>query len=361
MKVSIYLADQNPHRDRSLGISKMTTCLLERLSQNPGLEIETLASRSSIRASTLARETVLPWRTDFSIPRLLTDHFHALVGRETDINFYPKGYLGFICPAFGKRVVTIHDTIIQHYADYYPEERSGPVYRYWVELTKHSLRHADLVLTVSKAAKTQILEFCARHQLPTPEVMVTYEASAYEDLSDQETVAKEPYVLHLASKAPHKRTKATMQLWERMGDQLPELRLVGPIPDDAKPILAKAKNIVQLPFLAEQEFIRTIRAAKALVFPSEIEGFGLPAIEAYFLGTPVCVGLRSAMDEVLTPATRRGRFDLREEETLATALDDVLEMTPPEIREIGSKLRESYSTEKFADAVTSGFELALAR
>ena len=41
-----------------------------------------------------------------------------------------------------------------------------------------------------------------------------------------------------------------------------------------------------------------IRGARALVFPSLYEGFGLPVLEAMMLGTPVITSARGALEEV---------------------------------------------------------------
>ncbi len=357
MKVCIYLADQNPHRDRSLGISNMTGCLIQALSETSelNLELETLVSRSSVRFPDFSRETIVPWRTDRALTRLLTDHFHSAMIQGADILYYPKGFLGLLTPGTGKKVLTIHDTIVQHYADLYPDERSGASYRYWIELMKHSIRRADLILTVSKTAKRQILGFCDRHEICAPPLRVTYEASAYENLEFEDKAEKDDYVLLLASKAPHKRTLDAIKLWSRR-DDLPELRLVGSVPDSAGGILDSCPNIARYPFLPDAEFIEAIRRARAMIFPSEIEGFGLPAIEGYYLGTPVCVGAGTAMDEILSVATQCGRFDLTELESLPTALNEVSRLSKRETDEIGAQLRSSYSCRKFAKSVASAFE-----
>lgn len=359
MKVSVYLADQNPNRDRSIGISKMTDCLLNGLSQNDNIELNALVSKSSLRAPKGIAERTLPWRTDQALTRLVTDHFHALSNEDADIFFYPKGFVGLVPPPFGKTVVTIHDTIIQHYADHYPDSRSSLDYRYWIELTKHTLRVADLVLTVSKNSKLQILKFCSRHHIAPPKIDVTYEASLYEYWKPQKKLPKDDYVVLLASKEPHKRTVETIQFWKRYDQRLPELRIIGSVSEEAEQLLESADTITRLPFLPEAQFAEEIGKAGALFFPSEIEGFGLPAIESYFLGTPCCVGEGTAMDEVLSVATPKGRFDLEDDSSALDALEDTLSMCPDEVEQVGNNLRQTYSTENFAKSVSNSFECAL--
>ena len=91
--------------------------------------------------------------------------------------------------------------------------------------------------------------------------------------------------------------------------------------------------------------------------PSEIEGFGLPAIEAYYLGTPVCYTTGTSVEEVLRVATDRGGFSLESAASLFEALDDVMKITPEEIRDCGLKLRETYAARSVAERMMKFFNV----
>jgi glycosyltransferase involved in cell wall biosynthesis len=52
------------------------------------------------------------------------------------------------------------------------------------------------------------------------------------------------------------------------------------------------------PWLSTEEFQRTFTSASLVVFPSDFEGFGLPALEAMRLGIPVVVTPDRALLEV---------------------------------------------------------------
>lgn len=60
-----------------------------------------------------------------------------------------------------------------------------------------------------------------------------------------------------------------------------------------------AQRIVQLGFLPRELLFRLIRSARAVLFPSLYEGFGLPALEAIQLGTPVVGSNTSSVPEVV--------------------------------------------------------------
>ena len=80
------------------------------------------------------------------------------------------------------------------------------------------------------------------------------------------------------------------------GQDLPELKLVGTLPSEAAACVADDPGICSLPHQSEATLIDLVRRARALLLPSEIEGFGLPALEAYFLGTPVCYAAESVAE-----------------------------------------------------------------
>ncbi len=362
IRVLAYLADQNPKLGRSLGISRMTEVVLEALSKRTDVSLGAVVSKSSIPAPVdSAQVTRVPWSTRGRVLRLITDNLHplfAVPSRRPDVWYFPKGFMPRLHGGCEPAVATIHDTIIQYYQDHYPKWRLDAEYSYWAGMLRNTLNHAAAVMTVSEHAKGQIQEFVRRHELPEREIFVTYEPCLYESLPQPEAPAKADYVLHLGSKEPHKRTAWLVKLWveaARAGRSLPKLHVVGKLPEEAEALVEKSRSIVYLPFLEDRALISQFTAAKALIFPSEVEGFGLPAIEAYYLGTPVCYTLGTSVEEVLAPADGKGGFDLEEPESLWSALDEVLAMSVEEVRNCGLKLRETYSSERVVERMMEVF------
>jgi mannosyltransferase len=134
------------------------------------------------------------------------------------------------------------------------------------------------------------------------------------------------------------------------------LHLIGSVPPEVLPILSKSKKIVKRPFLEDHALQDAYRSAKALILPSEIEGFGLPALEAYYLGTPVCFVKGTSVEEVLGVTTHRGGFSLDSIDSMISALEDVRSMTHDEVRTHGLKLRETYAAEKVAIRLMTIFQ-----
>ena len=361
LTIEAYLADQNPGHDRSFGISRMTAAVLSAFAKREDIRVQIVASATSQSGpESVASRVVLPWSTRNKLFRLLTDHLHPMIvprGGHPDICYYPKGFLPFLSSSRSPKVVTIHDTILQYYWDHYPSWRNSFEYSYWARMLKHTLRAADGVLTVSNSSKQQILDFMARHDLPAKEIVVTYEPCLYEAVPQPLEPEKEDYVVHLASREPHKRTASLVRWWVEHGEAqgCPPLHLIGRLPPGLDAMAAGARNVTTRPFLEDRLLRETIGRAKALILPSEIEGFGLPAIEAYFLGTPVCHVAGTSVQEILGIATSKGIFSLEHLDSLGKAVKEVLAMAPGEIRECGLMLRAAYSSEKVADAMIGAF------
>ncbi|MGD9420004.1 MAG: glycosyltransferase family 4 protein [Verrucomicrobiota bacterium JB025] len=362
IRIHTYLADQNPMLGRSLGISRMTEVTLAELAKRENTRITGVSSKSSLQMPGATEHIVFPWSTRLRPLRVLTDHLHPLFarnGRKPDMWYYPKGFLPRTYRLCRPSVVTIHDTIIQYYEDHYPKWRSAAEYRYWANMLRHTLRHADAIMTVSESSRKQIDSFMRRHHLPEKPIHVTYEPCMYESLPQPENPEKQNFVLHLGSKEPHKRTAWLVRQWldrSTCDPDLPPLLIVGSVPDEVSGLAADTPQIQLLPFLKDAELREKFGSARALIFPSEIEGFGLPAIEAYYLGTPVCHTKHTSIEEVLSIATHRGGFSLDEPSDLFNALDDVLEMPASEIRDCGLKLRDAYAASLVADRITRVFE-----
>lgn len=362
IRITAYLADQNPGYDRSFGISRMSHVVLEALKAGGQVSIEAIASKTSQQApESVDSVRILPWGTRGKSVRLLTDHLHPLFMRGTDtpeMHYFPKGYLPLLDSFCRPSVVTIHDTIIQYDEDHYPKWRNSWEYAYWALMLKHTLRKADRILTVSESSKKQIHDFMDRHGIPRKRITVTYEPCLYEKVPQPVKPPKENYVIHLASCEPHKRTAHLLRWWheaETKGRNLPTLHLIGSVPPEVEALLANSHSIVRRPFLEDRALQAAYLAARALILPSEIEGFGLPALEAYYLGTPVCFVKGTSVEEILSGTTNKGGFLLESAESLFSALDEVMRMSPEEIHEYGIKLRETYAASKVAQKMVTVF------
>ena len=152
---------------------------------------------------------------------------------------------------------------------------------------------ADRFLTVSQAAREEILE-----ALQLPPALVSNCGTAVTALAHGSgylpaSLKPREYFLFCGLAEPRKNLPRLVAAWRASGTTRP-LVLTGP--DHG---WAQAENgLVVLPFQARHALIDLIRNARALLFPSLAEGFGLPVVEAMALGTPVLTANNGALAEV---------------------------------------------------------------
>ncbi len=346
LNLCFYCADQNPARDRSKGITTYTTGLLSHLSQHRDISLRAVVSQSSFKLPVDIPRTVLPFRTDKTIGRLAADQLHPLlVKNEAHIWHYPKGFLPLGIQVKPRKMGTIADTILQHYADRYPRSRSRAAFAYWIGMLKRSIERFDAVLTISEFSKHMIQEFCSRYRLTCPPIIVTYLGVYFSDEGTTPQTSKQDYIVHLASKAPHKRTEWLLQQWVRLQQDepnLPMLRLIGDVPEDFD--LSRIKRLEVCKTLAGSDYVSTLQAARALILPSEIEGFGLPALEGYSFGTPVAYVLGTAVDEILGPKSPGG-FDFNYD-SFKNAVSEALSLSEMSVAAKAEELRLRFAWEQ---------------
>jgi glycosyltransferase involved in cell wall biosynthesis len=360
VRVGYYLADQNPQRDRTLGITTYTAALLGQLQGGPNFTISALQSRSSFVApAPVHRRFVLPFRTDRPLGRLLGDQIHPLVAKlEVDLWHYPKGFLPLALRYPGPIVGTVCDVILQHYADHYPRARSAMAYAYWLFMLKRAIPRFDLILTISEFSRERIIEFAERNGIHCPPILVTYLASEWAVGGES---AKGDFLLHLASREPHKRTSTLLNFWreiETRGAVDLQLELVGSLTNADEKVACSLKSVRVSKRLSQAELRGRFLRARAVILPSEIEGFGLPALEAYAAKTPVMYVTGTAVEEILGAGTPGG-FNLSSFDSFQGALEEVLRMTEGAINAKAQALQRRFSWSKCAVETLAAYESLL--
>ena len=99
--------------------------------------------------------------------------------------------------------------------------------------------------------------------------------------------------------------------------------------------------------------------ATAFVFPSLYEGFGIPVLEAFALGTPVVLSDRGSLPEVAEDAA--AYFSAESEDSLEATLDRVLG-DPEQRRELAERGRlraRAFSWERSAKLLAEAYREVL--
>ena len=201
----------------------------------------------------------------------------------------PRAYFtpGFNPPLFSPVpfVLTLHDLIHLKV----PEEGSPLKRLYYERVVKPALFKAFRVLTVSEWSKGEILAWSG---LPGEGVVVA--GNGVEPSFSPEGPRHAPgypYFLYVGNRKPHKNLPLLFSAFSRAN--LPRgfrLLLSGDPDADTGNLLKRLgieERVVFLGEITEEDLPSVYRGAAALLFPSRIEGFGLPVLEALACGTRV--------------------------------------------------------------------------
>lgn len=194
--------------------------------------------------------------------------------------------------------------------------------RRYLALLRTIARTADHLVTVSECSRRDIIEITG---IAPERVTNTYQAvdiPAGYRATAEEQVAREvegaigagykDYFLFWGSIEPKKNIGRIVEAYMASGLTTPlvivgaqawraegELRLLDALAN-GKPAKGDVRRgrVIQLPYAPFGLLVSLIRGAKAALFPSLYEGFGLPVLEAMLLGTPVLCSNTSSLPEV---------------------------------------------------------------
>jgi glycosyltransferase involved in cell wall biosynthesis len=195
--------------------------------------------------------------------------------------------------------------------------------RYYIHSMRKILRKADHIVTVSEHSKRDIM---ALFGVEERRITNTYQAvnipKAYLE-RPKDAIAAElagvfgldhgGYLLFYGSLEPKKNVQRIVQAYLASGVKLPlvivmaqnwqsdeEARLLNQILDEDR-VYDRSKErrrIRRYEYLPFRLLTTLIQGARALVFPSLYEGFGLPVLEAMTMGTPVITSNTASIPEI---------------------------------------------------------------
>lgn len=303
----------------------------------------------------------------------------AAARSRLDLLYFPASYSYFPTWNAGRVVVTLHDAIALDRPDWvFPTARARWL---WAIKERVAVASASRVVTTTAYARDAIAR---RHRLDPRTIAVVgagADAIFRPTRPGPESAAvlgrlgidpARPFLLHVGGFSPHKNLPRLVEAFARL--DAPNLRLVlaGDLAADgfhsgAAEVLATIERLgvgdrVVLPgFVPDRDLVWLYGAAYALVFPSLMEGFGLPAVEALACGTPVLASMSGSLPEVVGQAGRL--FEPTDVDSirdcLRTFLADPAARDRLAMRAIGRAA--CYSWGRTADALLDGFERTAGR
>ena len=299
------------------------------------------------------------WQEQIGMPKVLKKY-------DLDLVHFPH----FNVPLFyrGKFVTTIHDLILIKF----PTKRAttlGPLlykikYLGYKKVIGHAVKKSQSVITVSQYTKKQLADF---FKIAVDKIHVTYEASSGVESGQltmpekdflQDYGISKPFLLYVGNAYPHKNLEGLLKAFRKFSreDGQHQLVLVGKndyfynrLKEEADKLgLIKNKKVIFFGFASEKQLADLYRLAQAYIFPSFMEGFGLPPLEAMSYGLPVIAANTSCLPEILGQAALY--FDPRHTSEMAASIKKILSNSAlrDDLREKGYQQVKKYSWEKCA-------------
>jgi glycosyltransferase involved in cell wall biosynthesis len=192
--------------------------------------------------------------------------------------------------------------------------------RFLSKMVKRTAQKSDLIITISAHTKKELVNF---YKLPPEKIVIAYpgvDLGTYYRRSDKEIKAvkyryglPDDYVLFVGNIEPRKNIGGLIDAYSQLPLELCKkhpLVLVGAsgwlteeIFDKIDSAQKKGYPIVRPKgYVADEDMPAVYSAARALVFPSHYEGFGIPPVEAMACRVPVISADNSSLPEAVGDA-----------------------------------------------------------
>lgn len=213
--------------------------------------------------------------------------------------------------AGAKNVYTIHD-MVPLKLPYATLDSKSHHYR----VLKKLCATADHLVTVSETSKRDMIEML---DLPEDRVTNTYQSvhipqRMMDEPPEQRQIdldainisglAEREFFLYVGAIEPKKNLRRIIEAYLASGVEQPLLvvgRKAWKYKADVK-LMERSRNIFYLDYLPFNQMITLMSSARALIFASIYEGFGLPILEAFLCGTPVITADAHSTKEVAEDA-----------------------------------------------------------
>ncbi len=225
------------------------------------------------------------------------------IKNEIDLFFYPHINIPFYPP--GPIVVTIHDLRpLQGFWDRNILKKFLLIYLY-----KSSFSKAKKIITISK---TSYNECVTKFKKSKSKLNIIYESidnNFFTFPKADKKLLKDDYILYVGNRKKHKNLSRLIKAYALIKNQAGCKLVIAGSKDSEEDEVDREKrklglneDVIEIISPTDEQLINLYDNAKAFIFPSLIEGFGLPPLEAMARGCPVAASKINIIEEICDDA-----------------------------------------------------------
>lgn len=247
------------------------------------------------------KTVTLPVNADF-MPKWTQVHFQGYVLRHHSVSLDFSNTCPFLCPG----IEFIHDIYCRLYPQEFVSKRDRLINFYSRIMYSRIAKKAKAVITVSDYTKSTIT---AAYKISPERISVVYSglSAEYSQLKPDFSVfgrfpvlEEKPFYFTLGSLSSRKNPGWILRHAELFPDEtfvISGKALKSNVPAELGGINSMP-NIIMTGYLSDAEVKAIYTRAKAFIFPSYFEGFGLPPLEALSCGCPIIISEASCLPEI---------------------------------------------------------------
>jgi glycosyltransferase involved in cell wall biosynthesis len=254
----------------------------------------------------------------------------------------------------GKKVTTMHDlTLLKTYNS----DKNWLVYHAKQKVGKYVFKKvtedSNRIIAISQYTKEDLQSF---FPVSDEKITVIYEASDVATIAPKKyPLPFKNYIMYVGQQSDYKNIKRLGDAHQLLLAKYPDLGLVlvgkknaSALANEAYFEKRKYSNILFTDFVDDAQLSWLYSHAQAYIFPSLMEGFGLPGLEAMGYGTPVVSSNATCLPEVYGQAAYY--FDPEDTSDMAEAIEQVLsnDALRTRLSKSGYKQIKKYSWKKMA-------------
>ena len=352
----------------SVGVQVYLMELLEAIPSAAREQMTLLCTRSNVASFTALegyRCTVLPWTVEKRSVRVLTQQLavpFVAAYADVDVLFEPIDTAAILAPV--PIVTSMHSSHINM-----ENEQMGVLRRQYNErFLRWTAHRSTRMIAISQFVKDSLVEIL---DVESRNIDVVYHGGGVVERAQRQgwlanSQERDGGILFVSTLYPHKNAEMLIRAYARLANErndLPPLHIVGGDTDGERPVesgteqtrlmrlahcLDVGESVKSLGRVSDEQLLHLFATSRLMVFPSSLEGFGLPALEAMQAGLPLVASNKTSVPEIVGEGGLV--IDPTSEQAMAEAIEQALfdESTRAQLKEKGYSRGAQFSWERTA-------------